>query len=743
MRKLMWFAVGFAAASGICAYFYSQWLPAFLLAALVLCVAFCLIALKKRKFQIPAVIAFGLAVAFGWFLIYDGIYLQEIAKLDGEIVNLSVTVSDYSYETDYGCGFDGNLELDHASVRVIVYLNDNKSLEPGDVVSGRFRCRFTTDGGAEEPLYQRSKGVLLILYQSGEICQEEADHISAWQYPAIWRQKVKDLLTDVFPRDVAAITKALLLGDTREMDYETKTAFKVAGISHIVAVSGLHVSILFSLISIIAIRRRWLTALLGIPALLLFAAVVGFTPSVTRAVLMQILFILATLFDKEYDPLTGLSAAAIIMLIINPLVITSVSFMLSASCMLGIFLVSNPIKNWLMASSRLGRWKSKIVGGLASGISITLGTMITTTPLVSGYFGVVSLVSVLTNLLTLWVVTFVFQGILLVCALSLLWPAAAAVLATIEAYPIRYVVLVAKLLSSMPLSAIYTQSHYTILWLVFAYVLLLVFLLIRKKPVVLFSTLALAGLCLAIFLSWLEPMTDPYRMTVLDVGQGQAILLQSSGKTYLVDCGGEDGDDVADITAETLLASGINKIDGVILTHLDDDHANGLSNLLSRIEADVVFVPCVEGSDAFIQQLPSGIATESVLEDTFLRYEDTVITIFPPMSYESDNENSLCILFQCGNCDILITGDRSEIGERILLGNYDLPKVDVLVVGHHGSKSSTCEHLLETLQPKYAMISVGEGNPYGHPAESVLDRLEEYGCIVYRTDKNGTIIYRG
>jgi len=238
-------------------------------------------------------------------------------------------------------------------------------------------------------------------------------------------------------------------------------------------------------------------------------------------------------------------------------------------------------------------------------------------------------------------------------------------------------------------------------------------------------------------------MLDPYRMTVLDVGQGQAILLQSSGKSYLVDCGGNYGDGAADIAAETLLSQGIDRLDGIILTHLDDDHTNGLPNLLTRIDADVVFLPDVENAAEFAQQIPGSSVLEAVSEDTFISYDNTIITIFPPMTRESDNENSMCILFQCGNCDILITGDRSQIGERILLANYDLPKLDVLIVGHHGSKTSTGTVLLEALRPKYAMISAGENNSYGHPSQVVLERLEEFGCVVYRTDQNGTIVYRG
>ena len=109
---------------------------------------------------------------------------------------------------------------------------------------------------------------------------------------------------------------------------------------------------------------------------------------------------------------------------------------------------------------------------------------------------------------------------------------------------------------------------------------------------------------------------------------------------------------------------------------------------------------------------------------------------------EKDNENGLCILFEAENCGILITGDRSARGERLLIKRYDLPDVDVLIAGHHGSKDSACRDLLKAVKPETVLISVGAGNVYGHPDESLLARLAEFGCAVYRTDQNGTILFR-
>ena len=233
-------------------------------------------------------------------------------------------------------------------------------------------------------------------------------------------------------------------------------------------------------------------------------------------------------------------------------------------------------------------------------------------------------------------------------------------------------------------------------------------------------------------------------MTVLDVGQGQCILLQSRGRTYMVDCGGLGEERTADEAAHTLFSQGITKFDGVIITHFDSDHCDGAVNLLSRVDADLVLLPVAEdetGTKEAISNVTEG-SVYPVPDTVELTYSDVKITVIPSHLGNSDNESGLCILFQSENCAILITGDRDMLGEQLLMHSVDLPELDALVVGHHGSKYSTGELLLEQTKPEIAIISVGENNPYGHPADETLERLKEFGCTVYRTDLHGTIIFR-
>jgi competence protein ComEC len=251
------------------------------------------------------------------------------------------------------------------------------------------------------------------------------------------------------------------------------------------------------------------------------------------------------------------------------------------------------------------------------------------------------------------------------------------------------------------------------------------------------------GLFVSVGASCLEPKTDDCRLTVLNVGQGQSLIYQSDGKTYLVDCGGDYDDDAADLAAETLLSQGIRSIDGLIITHFDRDHVGGVLNFLSRIDVDEILIPDYVDDGDFRESLET-LAPERITpvsEDMQISFEGTTVNLFAPVVPDDNNESSLAVLFRKDNCDILITGDRSAFGERLLLKNGDIPQLDVLVAGHHGSKTATCRELLESTTPRIVAISVGE-NSYGHPSTEVLDRLTEFGCIVYRSDYHGNITFR-
>ena len=735
MRKLMWFAIGFGIACAL-----GVWvLPA---NRIVLSITlFCLLMFPGWKFGWKRVtfVMLGCSVGLCWYLGFMKLYLLPAQAMDGVTQHITVTAVSHSYDTDYGVGVDGEFSLNGKTRKIRVYVNGVEEINPGDVIEGDFNFRYTAPGGMRDPTYHAGDGILLIGYPRGAAefrvsAEKKLEHVFLNLNYVIGKR-----LEDLFPQNTEALAKALLLGDDFDLDYETDIAFKLSGIRHIIAVSGLHVAMVYTILRVIALNRRWLMALIGYPVLYLFALAAGFTPSVTRACIMVGLMMAAQLIDREYDSPTALAFAGLVMLLENPLVITSISFQMSFACVAGILLFDAKIAAWLTA--KIGSPKGKSVSAglkrwFISSVSVSLSAILLTTPISAYYFGTVSLVGVLTNLLTLWAVSLAFYGIVLSLAVSLFWHSGAVFIGKAASLAMGYVTSVAKMLSSLPLAAVYTASIYVVHWLIFVYVLLAVFLQSRNKYPLVLSCCAVLGLCLALLISWTEWQLTDTHVTALDVGQGQCLILHTEGKTFLIDCGGSNDEIAANLAADTLLSRGITRVDGIILTHGDRDHAGGLPYLLARIDAGFIMVPQTAGLDF------RGQNVISVGQSLSIGLDSGEITVFGPTFSAESNENSLCILFESKNCAILITGDRNRMGELMLMREYSLPEVDLLMAGHHGSKNSTSEELLSCVSPETVFISVGENNAYGHPAPELLQRLKDFGCAVYRTDLNGNLIFR-
>lgn len=746
----MWFTIGFAGACLLGCYVWLDSLALWLAGAgiaLAIGAAF----LPKRELgRRLCALLLGFGIGIGYFFAYDAAYTEPIRRLDGQTAELDFVTYNYSQETDFGSSVDCWVKLEGKQYRVRLYLDSRETVEPWTSFHCKASVRLTTDGGRSEPTFHRSMGILALCYQRGEMTASPAPEGSAGtlvKAVAEARLRILGILEEAFDGDTGPFARALLLGDRSDIDYATNTDFRISGISHVVAVSGLHVSILFALICRLTSKRRYLLALLGIPAIVVFMALANFTASVTRAGIMQIMMILALCVNREYDPPTALAFAVLAMLAGNPLTASGVGFQMSVGSVAGIFLFYDPISQWI--GQRIPVTKKKPLRRLRawflSGVSVTLAAQIVTTPLVAYYYRTISLIGIVTNLAVLWVVSFIFYGVMLVLVLGFFSMGAASAAAWVIGWPIRYVLGTAHLLASVPLAGVFTASVYIMLWLVFCYALILVTVFRKdRRPLIALSAAAL-GLCVSLLLSWSEPLLFDHRVTVLDVGQGQCIILQHRGKTFLVDCGGDYAQDAADIAAETLLSMGIHRIDGLILSHYDADHAGGVPYLMTRIEADTVFLPVTPDEEALQTAVLEAAGASRVIyarEDTTITSDGMTITLYAPENPGSDNESCIAVLFQTEKCDTLICNDMSGFRERLLIRRVELPDVEVLVVGHHGSGSSTSEELLDAVRPETAIVSVGENNRYGHPARETLDRLEAAGCEIFRTDLSGDIIYR-
>lgn len=742
MRKLFWFTVGFACGCGLCVSFLWRHpllpLLIYALASSMLCLA---LARKNDLLRIPAALLLGLSVSLGWFSLFWGRYIQAAQPMDGQIVHLQVVATDYSEKTDYGLSVDGIAKLEGNYYRLRLFQKDDTWMEPGDVLESDVLLRMTTPGGRKESSYYQGTGMFLTATQRTQTALSHVEQGDFWFLPARIAAEVKNRIARFFPEDTAPFAKALLLGDTSDLSYSQDTALKLSGIRHVTAVSGLHISILFALVFFFLKFHRWLVLLVSTPLLLFFAAMTGFSPSVTRACLMYFLIALSQAVFEEYDMLTSLAFACLVMLLLNPFVLLSVSFQLSVASVAGILLFASASGRWLL--ERIPNGKKGMRGNLArwfaGSVSVSVSALTFSAPLSACYFGTVSLIGVVTNLLTIWVIGFLFYGIGAVGILGGAFPSVCRWLGNILAWPIRYVLFTARLLSKIPFAAVYTESRFILCWLILCYVLLALFLISGRRKGRCFFAVGAVCLAAAMAASVIQPRMDNLRLNVLDVGEGQAILLQTGGEHYLIDCGGDSEERTADRVAQTLLSQGVFHLDGVVLTHYDRDHVGGLENLLTRIPVEHFYLP--DQGEVQISQEEANMCT-LVARDTEIPVGHGKLVLLEPGGENSNNENCMCVLFESEECVILITGDRGRSGERRLLASYTLPDVDVLIAGHHGSQNSTTEELLRAVRPETVIISVGKNNRYGHPTQELQDRLAEYNCTVYRTDEMGSVLVR-
>ena len=398
----------------------------------------------------------------------------------------------------------------------------------------------------------------------------------------------------------------------------------------------------------------------------------------------------------------------------NPFTVLSAGFQLSVLSVLGILLFERPIQ---------GKLEEVLWPRLAGPIALTLSAMSLSTPLAACYFGVVSLVGVVTNLLVLPLVTLIFYGVGAVCALGGISPMLGGLLGRLLAWPIRLVLVTARLLGRVPFGALYPWGVFHALALAGIYVLLIFYALFHKGRLRYYVAASAALAAVWVFLGGWLPRQEDFRLAVLDVGQGQSLVLGSRGQTLVIDCGGRTGQSAADRAAEYLLSQNLYRVDALALTHFDEDHAGGVEYLLSRVKAETLLLP--EGKEDRV--IPFGAGT---------------LRLFPYTGGNSRQENSMAILFESENCVILVTGDLDQAGERRLVREGKIPRTDILVVGHHGSRNAASEELMAAARPKVAVISAGADNPFGHPHQEALDRLERAGAAVFRTDQSGTIVIR-
>jgi competence protein ComEC len=563
-------------------------------------------------------------------------------------------------------------------------------------------------------------------------------------YPAKVAEAVGDSINRVFPVRLAPFIRAITVGDAHELTHTPAvyTPLGISGIAHIVSVSGMHVSFLVSMLSFV-IRSRRLRIAVALPLLVFFMAVTGFSPPVCRAVIMQIFVIAAPFARRRSDGVTSVFAALLLILLFDPNLIAKVSLQLSFLSTLGIIVIT-PRINAATAEKFGGNPVSRF---LSASLATTIGALVFSTPLLAHYFGYVSLVAPITNIVTLWAAAFCFCGGLIAGILGLISVSVGSAAALVAGLPADWIILAARWLSKIPFAAVYVSNTYILAWLVYVYAVFAAFFLLRGKlrKVIYPVCGTVLALCLALLLTSLSPKGG-LRVTALDVGQGQSIVLSDGDASAVIDCGGTGFDSPAFVAAGYLQSETTPPVDLLILTHFHTDHAGRVVELMSRVRVDTLIIPDPDlgGREPLADEIldyANALKTDIIIVTDVLQFNfgDSELTIFPPFEGYDENEVGLTILVSDGPWDALITGDMRSGTELLLLEDYELPDIELLIAGHHGSKYSNSEDFLDEVRPETAIISVGARNAYGHPAPETLERFAERGITVYRTDILGNI----
>jgi competence protein ComEC len=563
------------------------------------------------------------------------------------------------------------------------------------------------------------------------------------------------------PEPYSTLLSSIIFGSrASKTPAEIKETYKRAGVAHLLVASGMHLGILVG-VCLFFVRSIRLPLGLGVLVTsvvnFLYALMTGFGPSILRAAIMAEIMLIGLLFEKEKEIYTSLAIAGFIILLFNPKALFDVGFQLSFAATWAIVYISPVInERFYSHTKKFGVGIKRFIPRAVSvTLSVAIAPVLATVPITLFHFSQASLIGVLTNVLLLpWVGIIVVLGFV------------STVLGAIF----------------LPLGEFVNNANLILLWAAHWIITALsslpfaqVFLAPPKLPVVIGYYVGLAGmvevlrrgrfpkinrfraavLVLAVvsILLWnaaLSSATRGLTITVLDVGQGDSILVESpSGKRMLIDGGVEKMGQR--VVVPFLLKKGINKLDMLVLTHPHDDHLGGLPAVLTKIKVNTVLDP------GFIYKSKSYRRFLDLIEKNKIKYQmargGQVIRfgenvkaqiLHPTMPFLGDTNsdaNNCAIVFrmQYGEFSMLFTGDNEREGEERILEMFPESYLSstILKVGHHGSRTSTSDRFLAAVNPKIAVISCGKHNKFKHPHKSTLQRLK--GIRTYRTDQHGAI----
>lgn len=612
-------------------------------------------------------------------------------------------------------------------------------------------------GSSPAPLLLVAAAVALALSHSGEI-----------------RARADTALGRGMPAREAALARGFVLGEDEQIDPATTEDFRRAGLSHLLAVSGQNVALLVLLAMpvLAALGLPLRTRLLWVLGLIVvYVPLAGAGPSIQRAGIMGALSVLATLAGRRASRFYALVLAAVVLLVLEPGIASDVGWQLSFAAVLGILLLAAPLRAGIVARIGSHRWRR----ALAEGAAVTIAATLATAPLIAFHFEAISTTTLVANLLAMPAVAPAMWLGMLAATAGQVPGTPVAALNAVDSLLLAYIAQVAAWCGRP--SWAYLHVRLGLGGLVASYAAIAATALLslrlvrirrlgclrRRKAVDRPETSAIwtfqarrrrlvAALGLVAALAAFASVPgllasdgpsapDPpagLRVSVLDVGQGDAILLQPRGAPAVLVDGGPPGDALA----AKLRAAGVARLGAAIVTHDQSDHAGGIRELLGAFPIGRVLYAVLRGptlGEVAAAGVPGRrLARGSELRSGGLRLD----VLWPPAELlagshagEDPNQLALVIVARWRSFSMLLTADAEAETTPI-----DPGPVDVLKVAHHGSEDAGLGDLLDRTRPRLAVISVGAGNSFGHPTPATLATLAAHGVPTLRTDLDGTVV---
>lgn len=606
--------------------------------------------------------------------------------------------------------------------------------------------------------YLKGKGITVIIntedynihfdgkYTGGNPVYNKIQMLKAW---------IIDAIDSCIPEREAGVMKAIFAGDKRYIDAVVKSSFATSGISHIISVSGLHLTILSNFIAMLLnalfIRDKRIKNLIMIVTTFMLMLLMGFTPSVLRSGTMLIISSLAYFADRESDSLNSMCIAAFLIFLINPVSAYDLGFLLSFASTLGIVLIYPYFYNKFNLS------RKSFVNTLAAAILTTVSSQLIALPISVLYTDSLSTMFIITNLLVVpFMPAVLLSGILFLIEAAIgvfVRPFLSGLIFLLTYGIIELIMWFANLeYSSILLSGkIFFKVYITTFVSAIAVGYIVNFKECSMKKKFISSLIVLIVAVVSFITSYTPSLPGEARVTFLNVGQGDCALIQTSnGTSIMIDGGGTSVEDYSvgdEVVIPYLISNNIRKIDYAIITHFHDDHAEGIITLMKNYQVDNLIVPDVIVEDNDIKNSAYKIANKKAInikevsDGDKLEIDNVILDILSPVKdFDGDlNNTSIMLKAQCAGASFMFTGDAEKAAEKRLLGRN--LKCDVLKVGHHGSTTSSTDEFVKAVSPEYAVISVGEDNVYGHPAGKTIYTLLKYDVEYMRTDLNGTIVF--